>query len=180
MRVEILPPKGYELWRPLRDMTMAHPLVQERWPKLKAYLEAHGFTMYVNEVFRYNRRQQWLYGAGRSIKQMKAIGLPPAWARPNEKIVTNASDCFKSAHGWTRQDERGYWVPAAAAIDVVPLGADGKPWTRDDPWDGVLKCLREGGYEFGLVHFTKPGKDPWDRPHLQLKEWSDSEHRVIG
>jgi hypothetical protein len=163
-----------DMSRPDRDLTKGHPLLKERWPVLLARLTADGFPMMVNEVYRPELRQQWLYGAGRTVRQMMDRGLSTAFARPTEPRVTNAWSAHLSAHGWTEQNQ-----PAAAALDVVPVGADGKPWSRDDPWDAFVALLARIGPEYGLVHFHSPGKGVWDRPHLQLAEWSDSDHRVI-
>lgn len=179
MSAVIAPPPGFDVTRPSRDIALAHPLVQQRWPVLKAKLEARGIPMFLNEAYRYDARQKWLFGAGRTGDECARYGVPRAYARPKEARVTNAYSCGTSAHGWTRVDERGILVPAAAAIDVVPVGADGKPWTKDDDWKGFLAALVEDGYAVGLVHFHKPGAPPTDKPHLQLREWSDKVFKVI-
>jgi hypothetical protein len=103
--------------------------------------------------------------------------VPPEFARPGA-IVTNAWSAKTSAHGWT-ETRKGVTVPAAAALDVVPVGKDGKPWTADDDWDGFLRAMTAEGYAIGLVHFHKPGEPPSDKPHLQLKEWSDASHQLL-
>jgi hypothetical protein len=163
-----------DVTRPDRDLAKGHPLLQARWPVLLERLVAEGFPMMVNEVYRPELRQQWLYGAGRSAFQLAGQGISAAFARPAEPRVTNAWSAKLSAHGWTIAN-----VPAAAALDVVPVGADGKPWSRDDPWDAFVALLARIGPSHGLVHFHSPGKGVWDRPHLQLVEWSDRDHRVI-
>ncbi len=158
----------------LRDVTLCHPLVQARWPLLEARLLADGFPMRIIETYRPEDRQQYLFGAGRSVDECLRHGVPSKYARPTEKKVTNAWSAKTSAHGWMMLGK-----PAAAALDVVPVGADGKPYTPDDPWDAYLAAMTRHGYTFGLVHFHKPGQPPPDRPHLQLREWSDALFRVI-
>lgn len=163
------------LWKPDKDLAKAHPLVQTRWPVMQRELETkHGLILIVNEVYRPNARQQWLYGAGRGGEQLVAKGIPAEWARPAEKIVTNAWSSETSAHGWVEDGK-----PAACALDVVPVGADGKPWTADDRWDDFLKAVVQVGRTIGLVHFHAPGKEVWDKPHLQLFEWDDALKQLV-
>lgn len=154
---------------PNRDMSKAHPLLQSRWPILRDHLQlTFGWVFRVSEVYRPNLRQQWLYGAGRESDKLLAHGINPLFARPGERIVTNAYNNRTSAHGWMENGK-----PAAAGIDVVPLGPDGKPYTRDDPWDEFVRACAEFEGESGLRHFHSPGKAVWDKPHLQLVEWQD-------
>lgn len=164
-----------EITRPNRELSKCHVLVQARWPALRAHLKLrYDMVMFLNEGYRSDERQQFLYGKGRTAEQLVAVGLDPKYAQPAENRVTNAKNASKSAHGWTDAD-----APAAAAIDVVPVGADGKPWTKDDPWNQFVLIMAEEGPYFGLVHFHSPGKGVWDKPHLQLVEWSDREHRLL-
>lgn len=156
-----------QLDRPDRDMGKAHLLVQRRWPRLKHLLAEQGITTDINEVYRAELRQQWLYAQGRTIEQCQAKGIDGRFARDG-KIVTNAWSAKKSAHGWT---EGG--VPASCALDVVPVGSDGKPWTADDRWDDFVSLVAVLGAQVGLVHFHAPGKAVTDRPHVQLSEWRD-------
>lgn len=160
---------------PNRDLALCHPLVQARWPALQAHLRfRYDMRMFLNEGYRSDERQMFLYGKGRTAEQLVAAGLDPMYAQPGEARVTNAKNASKSAHGWAVNGK-----PAAAAIDVVPLGADGKPWTKDDPWDQFVLAIAEEGAHFGLVHFHSPGKGVWDKPHCQLVEWSDREKRLL-
>lgn len=157
-----------------RDLASTHILVRMRWPAIDAQLKLRfGWRMFVNETYRSDMRQLYLYGAGRTAEWLKARGLDPRYARPNAPKVTNAWSAKLSAHGWTEKGQ-----PAAAAIDVVPTGPDGKPWTADDPWDAFVTAIAEIGPPCGLVHFHAPGKAVWDKPHLNLVEWSDVDHRL--
>jgi hypothetical protein len=160
--------------RPNRDPSQWHPLVRLRWPPLLDRLERDGFQMFVNEGYRPELRQQWLWAQGRSAPECSNKGIPPAFARPG-LIVTNASSARLSAHGVTEKNDLDETMPAAAALDVVPVGTDGKPWTADDPWDAWLATLAVYGAEVGLIHFTSRGKIT-DTPHLQLVEWCDRCH----
>lgn len=152
--------------RAITDLKTGHPLLQERWPPLSDELETllQG-KIRVVEVYRYDARQKWLYAQGRTRKG---------------NIVTNAKSCLTSAHGWTREIRKGVHVPAAAALDVVPLGNDMLPWTKDDPWIEFVEMIKDLVPVYGLRHFAKPGKQPWDKPHLQLLEWSDIDHKLRG
>lgn len=164
-----------KLWQPDRDLTKAHILVQGRWPVMRKELETqHGLAIIINEVYRPDVRQQWLFGAGRSRDELVAKGINPDWSRPTEKVVTNAWSAKTSAHGW---EENGR--PASCALDVVPVGADGKAWTPDDRWDDFLRAVEDVGRKIGLVHFHAPGKQVWDKPHLQLFEWSDALKQLV-
>lgn len=179
MPASVLPlPPGLEPSRAVRDLSLTHPLIQQRWPMLCVLLESRGLKMFVVETYRYHERQRWLFGAGRTAEQLKRYGVPTKYARPAERIVTNSWSALNSAHGWTRHDDTGKLVPAAAALDVVPVGADNKPFTTDDEWQRFLHLVEVDGASLGLVHFHKPGKPPWDKPHLQLTEWSDREKLV--
>lgn len=156
------------------DMGKGHPLLQDRWDRLNRRLrDRYGWKMQVIEVYRPELRQQWLYAQGRTVGQVKLHGINFAFARRG-LIVTNAWSAKLSAHGCTQGV-----IPAAAALDVVPLGPDGKAWTGDDPWDPFVIALAAEGPGFGLVHFHGKNKQVTDRPHLQLwPEWSDVTHRL--
>lgn len=168
-----------DLGRPIRDLRTAHPLLQARWAQLEPLLRAAGFVMLVNEAWRPEERQQWLYAQGRTTDECKRMGVPAKYARAGA-IVTNSWSAANSAHGWTHGAGVNTVAPAACAIDVVPLGADSKPWTKDDPWASWYTFVSRPEIKaIGLVHFTKPGKKPWDMPHLQLKEWSDKLKRLV-
>lgn len=175
----VTPPPDYDPARPCRDLSTGHELLRQRWAVLEALLAGRGYVMFVNEVGRYHVRQQWLYGAGRTEDACRRHGVPARFARPQDPVVTNAWSCATSAHGWSARQPDGTWRLASAALDVVPLGTDGKPWTKDDPWDGFLAAMKSDGYDLGLVHFHAPGKPPWDKPHLQLREWSDVSHSLV-
>lgn len=183
MPSELVLPSGVlipsDLGRPIRDLRTTHIFVQTRWAVLKPLLEAAGFAMLENEAYRTEERQRWLWAQGRTVEQCRRNGVPVKYARGGN-IVTNSWSARNSAHGWTQSVGVGKVVPAACAIDVVPLGTDGKPWTKDDPWDTWYTFLCQPTIlAIGLVHFHKPGKKPWDMPHLQLKEWSDQLKRLV-
>ena len=164
------------------DLSKGHPLLQERWTVLNGILlRKYGWTMLVIEVYRPELRQQWLYGQGRTVEQLRAKGIMrPAFARPKMKRVTNAWSARVSAHGCMIRGPAGTWIPAAAGLDVVPVGEDKRPWTKDDPWDPFVVAITTEGLSVGLVHFHSHGKGVTDRPHLQLwPEWSDVTHRLM-
>lgn len=168
-----------DLSHPDRDMGKLHPVIRQRWfallPDLEAMLGCH---VLMNEGYRSDERQGWLYGAGRTREALDKLGINPDWARPEELKVTNAWSARLSAHGWTVNG-----APASAALDVVPLGADGKPWTADDPWGKFVMLTTDTGVlaaKHGLVHFHSPGKMVWDKPHIQAVEWSDMRHQLEG
>lgn len=155
-----------------RDLALMHPKGAERWLALKIHLETKfGMPMLLVEAYRPELRQQWLWAQGRTVEQCAEKGISTAFARAGA-IVTNAWSAKKSAHGWTRKNEAGIVVAAAAAVDVVPVGPDNKPYTKDDEWDEFIAVLAREGPSFGLVHFTSRGKVT-DRPHLQMVEWRD-------
>lgn len=155
------------------DILKGHPLLQERWPRLEADLLARGFVLRVVEVYRPDLRQKYLYGAGRSAPALAEKGISPRFARPQEPRVTNAWSARTSAHGWLEGVE-----PAAAALDVAPVGKDGRPFTPDDPWGAFVEMMARIGPSHGLIQFHAPGKAPWDRPHVQLDIWCDTHHVV--
>ena len=174
----LTPPVGYQPQTLVRALSSGHPLLQERWPRLEAVLtKIVKMPFIVGEVYRYDVRQQWLWAQGRSREQCRAAGVPEAYARAGA-IVTNASSARLSAHGCTITRPDGIVVPAAAALDIWVLGADGKPWTKDDPWDDFITIVAALAPTHGLRHFSKPGKSPWDKPHIQLLEWSDATHSL--
>lgn len=161
------------------DLALGHPLLQARWEVLNGILlHKYGWRMLVIEVYRPELRQQWLYGAGRTVPELMAKGIVTRFSRPTLKRVTGAWSAKVSAHGVTIRGPGGTWIPAAAALDVDPVGEDGKPWTADDPWDPFVVALAAEGPAVGLVHFHSRGTVT-DRPHLQLwPEWSDQDHRL--
>jgi len=175
--VIIAPPQGYDVNKPVRDLATAHPVLERRFGDWLLAMKKLGFETFLNEVYRYHVRQQWLWAQGRTAAQCVNAGIPSSWARPGP-IVTNAMSCETSPHGWTRKDASGKFVPASAAVDVVPVGADGKPWTLDDPWDDWLNAALSIEAETGLRHFRSRGKKIWDKPHLQLTEWDDANHTL--
>lgn len=175
-----LPADWYK--HPDKDLAKGHRLMQERWPLLDAALQGSRFNLgriQVIEVYRPDMRQQWLYGQGRTAEQCVAKGVPVEFARPG-LIVTNAWSAAVGAHGWTEPIPGSILrAPASCAIDVVPVGPDGRAWTKDDRFDEFVQDMIVAGPEFGLVHFHSAGKTVTDRPHLQLIEWSDKEHRLV-
>lgn len=155
------------------DVRKGHGLLQQRWPRLEARLAELGVRVLVIECYRPEMRQQFLWGAGRTVAQLLDKGIPGRWARPNLKRVTNAWSARVSAHGHAEGNQ-----PAAAALDICPVGKDGRAWTTDDEWTPLVAIIAREGPGFGLVHFHAPGKAVWDRPHLQLSEWCDRCHDV--
>lgn len=153
---------------PDRDLYKGHQLLQQRLPAFIAEAKAMGYELFTNEIYRSEERQQWLYGQGRTPAQCTVKGVPVDYARPGS-IVTNAWSAKTSPHG---HEEDG--LPAACAADLVPVGADGKAWTKDDNWDAYLTVLEPVANKHGLRHFHAPGKQVWDKPHIQLVEWNDS------
>ncbi len=159
---------------PNRDLATAHPLLQQRWAAMEMKLQANGIRVLVIEVWRSNLRQQWLFGAGRTAEELAKAGVSGAFARPQLAKVTNAWSAKTSAHGWTIGSR-----PASCAIDLDPVGADGKPYTADDPWDAFVAITEAAAAECGLRHFRDSNGRISDRPHLQLQEYSDLHHRLI-
>jgi hypothetical protein len=154
------------------DRALWHPLLVTRWAVLDLKLAAAGIPCRVVEGYRSDERQAWLYAQGRT--------------RPG-LIVTNAASAKLSAHGYmckqvVAADGSTILVPGACALDIVPIGADGKPWTADDDWPRFVAMTTDAGsvgWNIGLIHFHAPGKQVWDKPHLQLREWSDSSHDLV-
>lgn len=162
---------------PNKDLESGHQVLQNRWSLLKEAIEVQNkIVLVVNEVYRSDERQQWLYGAGRSVADLALKGIRADFARPTESKVTNAWSAATSAHGYTINGKA-----ASVGMDVVPVGADGKPWTKDDDWDLFVRLtddINDLGGQIGLIHFHAPGKEVWDKPHLQLIEWNDSSHTL--
>lgn len=159
---------------PDRDLLKGHPNLRGRWHELNDILLQAGFSCIVNEVWRSEKRQQWLYGQGRTPEACAVANVPKEFSRSG-LIVTNAWSAATSAHG-----HQIAGAPAACALDVVPLGMDAHPWTADDPWDEFVSAIARAGADVGLVHFHAPGKQVWDKPHLQLIEWSDRLHQLMS
>src|SRR3990172_811077 len=95
---------------PDRDPAKWHPLLRQRWPLLAGHLLARVGKVMINEGYRSDARQAWLYGQGRTAAELAVVGLDPALARPGAR-VTNAASARLSAHGVTLPDG----TPAAAA-----------------------------------------------------------------
>lgn len=175
----------FDVTTPNRDPALWHPLVVTSWGLLQPELEkALNCRTVVNEGYRPDARQAWLFGAGRTGMQLAAFHLDTALARPIEPKVTNAWSAKTSAHGYVLPQCTAEWpdgIPASAALDIIVLGADGKPWTKDDPWDAFVALTTDGGplTKFGLIHFRAVGKQVWDKPHLQLIGWSDAQHTLL-
>jgi hypothetical protein len=157
-------------------LELGHPLLQLRLPLLEDLLRTkYGWATRRIEIYRPELRQQWLYGAGRTVGELAPHGISAAFARPTEPRVTKAWSATVSAHGF-----RFGAQPASCAVDLCPLGADGRPFTRDDPWEAFVRAMAIEGPAIGLVHFHAPGKDVWDKPHLELLEWSNGTHTLTG
>lgn len=172
-------PPGADVTRPVKDPATGHPETQRRWTALKAWLLTHGFSdgMLDVEWYRYEARQQWLFGASRTGDAIVRYGCPRSYARPDDPWRTNAYSASTSAHGNVRRDPTsGLFVPASAALDCVPLGPDGKPFTGDDPWPEFIDAVREAN--LGLRHFVDAQGRVKDQDHLQLDEWSDAKHAL--
>lgn len=151
-----------------RDLYKGHQLLQQRLPLFIKEANERGVPLAINEIFRSDDRQKWLYAQGRTQVDCTAKGIDPSWARSGP-IVTNAWSALTSAHGHMEDG-----LPAACAADLVPVGADGKPWTKDDDWAGYITTMEPIANKYGLRHFHAPGKAPTDKPHIQLVEWDDA------
>jgi hypothetical protein len=175
---------------PDADWYKAHPLLFEALPPALAACANEGVFFKEEEFYRPEIRQQWLYGQGRKASDCAAKGVPQDFAR-NGPIVTNAWSATTSAHGFRicSVDKTHYvnglalcpvcqqpTTPAACAVDLVPLGPDGKAWTPDDPWNVFIGKLEPIFNAHGLRHFHAPGKQVWDKPHVQLVQWDDAAH----
>lgn len=164
---------------PNRELQFCHPLIQAAWPGLHQALATQlGCAVLLNEGYRADQRQRWLYAQGRTPEQCAARGIPTGWARSGP-IVTNAWSARTSAHGHVLPATADWpdGVPASAAIDLLVLGADGKAWTADDPWDQFVALTVDNAplvQQYGLKHFHRPGVAVWDKPHLQLVGWDDA------
>lgn len=161
-----------DVTRPNRDWAFAHPGLHPRWLALGKWLAVERLFCLEEEIYRPDARQGYLWAQGRLPADCEAKGLNPGWARPGP-IVTNAWSSKLSAHGFLLAGN-----PAAAAIDVVPTGPDLRPWTADDPWDEFVSAVAHYGAKVGLIQFHAPGKQVWDKPHLQMAEWSDRTHTL--
>lgn len=160
--------------KPDNRLELAHPLLQARLPELeRQLLDKYGWHTQRIELYRPEIRQQWLYGASRTGAALAEHGITAAFARPREARVTNAWSARVSAHGYLLGT-----TPAAAAVDLCPVGADGRAFSRDDPWEEFVRAMALEGPAIGLVHFHSPGKAVWDKPHLELLEWSNREHTM--
>lgn len=167
------------------DPALWHPLLVQRWWQLFPMLtHLLNCNVIVNEGYRPDLRQQWLYGQGRTAAQLKVKGIDPSFARPG-LIVTNAWSAKTSPHGLTLPIVgTGEWPdgrPAACALDIIVLGQDGKPWTKDDPWDEFIKLTTDDGplTNYGLVHFKGPRNIVTDGPHLQMIEYDNHTHNLL-
>src|SRR6266516_1838195 len=119
------------------DPSLWHPLLVQRWARLAPALATCGIRCVVWEGYRTDERQGWLWAQGRSAADCVGRGVNPVWARPGD-IVTNAWSAKVGPHGYVQPIctvEHPSGIPASCAIDVVPVGPDGLPWTADDDWD---------------------------------------------
>lgn len=174
------PPLSLNVAVAITDRATGHPDLVTRLADLESRMKAKKMPYLEIEFFRYSARQGWLYGSGRGKAQMHAKGISEAYARPDEPIVTNAWSAENSAHGWVRQVEDALWVPAAAAVDIVPVGPDDKPWTKDDPIAEFVAMVAECSAAVGLRHFRNAGGHVTDCDHIQLVEWRDDLHDLIS
>lgn len=172
-------PKSYDVTRGSRDMALAHPALSRAWAAFRADAQMAGFPLLVLEVFRYDARQQWLYGQGRTGQDLGIKGIDPLLARPDMRRVTEAWSAATSAHGFCVTDANGVLQPAAAAIDCAPVGPDGKPFTGDDDWKNFTGWVEGVANQHGLRHFRNAAGVFPDMPHLQLVTWSDAQHTVV-
>jgi hypothetical protein len=173
----LAPPAGFDVTTPNRDMAFAHPWLRSSVARLQSVLELRGYPTKIIEVFRYDLRQQWLFGAGRTAAQCAIRGVGEHLARPLAKVVTNAWSAATTAHGHIEQ-LGGAWVPASCAVDIVPVGADGIPFTADDPWDDFTGTLEADANACGLRHFRNSAGHVSDLDHLQLSSWNDATHTL--
>lgn len=122
-----------------RDLSLLAPKFRDAVTAALADCAARGLTAKVNEGFRSNARQAWLYAQGRT--------------RPGKK-VTNAPTSLTSWHGY------------GLAVDIIhqtkgyePAGKDGpanEKWFAD-----VAAVFKQHGCAWG-GDWTKP-----DTPHMQ-------------
>ncbi|HEY8571587.1 M15 family metallopeptidase [Phenylobacterium sp.] len=131
-----------ELDTPNRDLAMLAPAFRLAVEAAIAECAAKGLEVKVNEGFRSNGRQAWLYAQGRT--------------RPGD-IVTRAPTSFTSWHGY------------GLAVDVIhrtkaywPFGKDRTASARNERWFAdVADVFKANGCNWG-GDWSRP-----DTPHMQ-------------
>lgn len=140
--VEEVKKSGTPSQKESKEITSAHSLLQECWPKIKEKFEAKypGYTLKIAFVWRSPSFQQELYQIGRRDV-------------PGEKVVTNCD-------GVKKLSNHNYWP--ARAIDVN-IYKDGKVQWADSEYSKLTPIIQELGLIHGLTWKSFP-----DAQHIEL------------
>lgn len=113
------------------------PLTRQKYDlfmaKANDALSGFGYQVFPLETRRNQKRQEWLYGAGRTAAELRAAGIDPSFARPTAKTVT-----------WTLQSKH----LEGLAFDVWFKDSKGK-YTFNAP-SGLWNQLIQIGESVGL------------------------------
>lgn len=110
--------------------------------------------------------QMKLYGKGRTAAQMKAVGGPASYARPNERKVTWINP-RKGNHVVDPDDGLG------RAVDLAPFFRGKIEWDDNGKlglWPPIAAAMKRAADELGVdIEWGGDWTTTVDRPHFELK-----------
>jgi len=110
-------------------------------------MEAEGHDPPVFEAVRIDRRQWWIYGKRRTVKECVAAGVAAAWAWAMGKRASSASSHLVSVHGH------------GLAVDII---SKSKMWdATPEFWESLGRAAKRDGLTWG-----GGWKSPVDPPHI--------------
>lgn len=139
----------------MRDITVLHPILQQKIAELKQVCEANGIAIGISECLRTVEEQNALYAKGRT-----APG----------SIVTNAKGTsYSSQHQW------------GIAFDFyINMDVDGDGRKSDDAFNDTTRLFERVGALAKSIGLSWGGdwKSIKDKPHLYLGEWGSTTSKL--
>lgn len=124
---------------------------------VKRAIEISEVDFGVSQALRTHDDQARLYGQGRTIAEMKAKGLNPAYAKPSMKKVT-----------WTMNSNH----MTGKAVDLVPYINGKVEWDDNGKlglWPMIAKAMKTAAAELNIkIEWGGDWKKTVDRPHFEL------------
>lgn len=132
-----------------RSLDKLNGIVRELLTLAIEDIKKQGVAPLIVETYRTKERQMWLYGQGRTAKQLAAKGVPAEYAHAGSVVTQTLNSIHKTG----------------CAIDIVPVKNKKAVWDAKDPdTKKIIATMTKYGFEAGANWKTFK-----DSPHYQIK-----------
>ncbi|MCR5345903.1 MAG: M15 family metallopeptidase [Lachnospiraceae bacterium] len=132
-----------------RSLEKLNGVVRELLALAVEDLRKQGVAPLIVETYRTKERQMWLYGQGRTAKQLAAKGVPAEYAHSGAIVTQTLNSIHKTG----------------CAIDIIPVRNGKAIWDANDAdTKKIIATMTKYGFEAGANW-----KSFKDSPHYQIK-----------